>query len=308
MAAMMVTMIVAAFGIYWVFDTDTDQNRYYRGQILAGGAAAGLAIVTFCTVVWRGLISARQADTQQRQIEKLSEQIASSTESSLADLLQRGAELVAETNKPAHVAAGIAILQSVALNDRGAFATEAMDLLADFATLEFNSRNATVPYASAVQALALGAQRGRISGRAVTLTLDEESYWDMPLKGVRRVTYRGGIVRKRFLERSVSSTTARQFNSTHFENCRHNVDGSFMNCTFYSCHILGISGSWFSVNMFHNCDFSGASIEDADEFPDLKLENGNWFDPMNPPTCADGSIEWEQFLTRGRPADDGIPF
>nr|WP_295465243.1 hypothetical protein [Mesorhizobium sp.] len=305
-AAIVITAAVAPFAlVFWVFDVADEQHRYYRGQILAGVVAFCLALVTFATVVWRGAISSRQADTQQRQIEKLSEQIAAANESNLADLLQRGAELVAETTKPAHVAAGISILQSVALNDIGTFATEAMDLLADFATLEFSThQEATVSFASAAQALMLGAQRGRSSGRVVTLDLGNTSRWQMPLKGVRRVIYVGGIASGRFFENSVSGETNVRFNSTRLYDCRVFVDNRFDGCGFVSCDILGAKGKVLFPNTYSRCNFSGARFETAEDFDQMQLEEGNWFDPEKPPTCAVGSVKWEEFLSPERPVDE----
>ncbi|MEO9335951.1 hypothetical protein ABFT80_00760 [Mesorhizobium sp. SB112] len=109
--------IVGAF--FWIFLDGFDGDRdLKKAQALAPFGVALFALVTFCTASWRGAISTRQANQAESE--------------GRAKLLQEGAKLLGETNKAAHVSAGIASLGVLVSGDDKSFAFPSMNLLADF--------------------------------------------------------------------------------------------------------------------------------------------------------------------------------
>lgn len=308
-AMAIITPTVAAFALPWVFAAADDATLLQRVQIVGAGVAVGLALVTFATVLWRGTIATEQANLQRIQIVKLAEQMAAANERNLADLLQRGAELLAERQKPAHVAAGIAILQSVAVSDSGTFAIEAMDLLADFVAVEYTKADKmSVSLVSAAQAMKMGARKKRYSRREIRLELNRGDEWRVPIVGVRRVIYKGGAVYDGFLDGMANFDTKYIFQESEFHNCEVGLTNDFRNCYFEGCRIRFVQDMiLFLGNKLKNCDLSGAWIRSADDFHQLELLDGNWFDPTDPPICERGAVVWSESLTTTRP-DDDFPF
>jgi len=86
-----------------------------------------LAIVTFFTIGWRGKVQEDQAIEQRRANE-------STDENNLANLLQKGAELLGDKDE-SKVAAGIACLEAVVTAKNRRFGTQAMNLLAKYIEL-----------------------------------------------------------------------------------------------------------------------------------------------------------------------------
>ncbi len=159
------------FFLFWALDA-SEQIRATRTDTVYKVALLCAAAVTFCTVVWRGLISARQANYQQKQIDNLARQIAATEENNLAGLLQKGAELLGQTDNRAHVGAGIATLQSLITAENPKFTREAMELLADHLDEKYQHTNSGPLFRSIIQALDAGAERGFVAIRNVDFSID----------------------------------------------------------------------------------------------------------------------------------------
>lgn len=313
-AAAIGTPVVAAFLLPWISDAADDQAMLYRVQIVGAGVAVGLAFVTFCTVVWRGLISTEQARLQRVQIDKLTEQIAATEESNLADLLQRGAELLAEAGKPAHVAAGIAILRSVSAGKTGLFAVEAMNLLADYCQDEFKRNRRSVLFESALDALKSGNRAGRCSDRRVGFRIRRDEAIGRLISGVRGATYDGGEAAP-WDSVDLMNADAKVY---QFQNAKISffkavdIDRRFTKCTFIRCTVKSIDDQFIYDNGFRACDFSGTLVESPSEaFAYTTLDEGNWFEPATPPIATTGGVAdhskpfpWDQHLLVGKPATE----
>jgi hypothetical protein len=268
----------------------------------------GAAAVTFCTVVWRGLISARQAsaqliatDLQRQQIEKLAEQISATEENNLAALLQKGAELIGE-EKRSHIAAGVATLDAVATAKNPKFAGQAMNLLADFVQDNYHDLAHAKACDACVNSLAAASILDRSANRDLAFDGSAPSTLvRFPILGVSSVTIRGGDFYGEEVNRMIAIPTRYRFRnckivSAHLDT-RHGMHG----CKFLNCKIKGWHDSWDDELSFTACDFSGAVIEDSSEFPDLR-EHKNYFLPKQPPVTTNKTkLDWSHRLLVGKP-------
>lgn len=286
----------------WIIEGDLAEKQQKVAVLTPFGALAA-AVITFFTVMWRGLINQRQADAQitatnlqREQIEKLSEQLSETNENNLALLLQKGAELLAEPERDAKVAAGVAILQSVATAPSGKFAVEAMDLLTGFL---LHKRKGSIDEIgdAAIQALFAASELGRYSRRSLRLTDEIEGKVVWPrVRGPKSVHYRGGRVHGRTLDAEGFGLTRTRYIGVQIIGSAVELDRRFTECTFVRCRILRIlDASALRLCSFVDCNFTNAQIETSDfAVPDLKSK-GNYFYPPDPP--RGGRRDWSQYLS-----------
>ncbi|OBQ72374.1 hypothetical protein [Mesorhizobium loti] len=271
----------------------------------------GAGLITFCTVVWRGLLATQQVDAQRKQIEKLSSQIAMTEESNLAALLQKGAELISDDSKPGYVSAGIATLRAVLTSPNPKFAVEAMDLIADFIQANYRHSQAGVGYESASAALLAGERLGRISDRTLVFEAPADESGDMtywvPVHGVAGVAYFGGdIIGYDF---RVAAPVKARFHHVRIYGDDVVVTPRHAGCTFERCRIVAIQDdNAFERNTFKDCDFSNAKLNVSRvAITDLRLQ-GNYFSPDKPP-YSPHDIDWLLMLETAPRSDvDEIPF
>jgi hypothetical protein len=314
-AAAVILLIGFVAASVWVIIAPDDRARLLRVQISAPFGVLGGAVVTFCTIVWRGLISKRQADAQikatnlqREQIDKLALQIAATDENNLAELLQKGAQLISAGTKKAHVAAGIAVLQSVVEAQNPKFASQAMNLLADFVQENYRYGEPGNSEGAAMAALARGAELDRTSTRRLVFDARERprsqietEEWIL-ITGVLRVRYLGGRC-EGLQDRDMESKTKYSFSEVEFDH--GDIDlriAQFRNCSFNRCGILGGTSASIKRNQFDSCDFSGAKIRPANGFPDLS-SGGNYYEFDTPPQ---GNIrgDWASFFNVIMPMPD----
>ncbi len=247
----------------------------------------GVGFVTFCTVVWRGLIAARQANTQQQQIVKLTEQIAAAERQNLAGLFHKGAEMIAEGDH-ANVAAGLSTLQIVAQGPDEDFAIQAMNIIADHIEEQGPDYLTKQRGQNAVATLnRVARQTSRYSQRRLSLefpshivTEIESEY--IPLGAGHVTLSRVGFVFDDFDNIEPSNKAgSRRILLTHcrFDNCTIDMrkfrvkESEFKACKFIY---------WVSTpgNKYTDCDFSGCDIRG--KFPDLRQANC-FFNEVDPP-------------------------
>ncbi|MGN6144742.1 MAG: hypothetical protein ACTHOP_14250 [Mesorhizobium sp.] len=307
--ATLVAVLIALFSL-------RGQPLTERVDVIYKLALIGVGIVTFCTVVWRGLITTRQADAQlhatilqREQIDKLALQIAATEENTLADLLQRGAQLIAESAKKAHMAAGVAILQSVAEAPNAKFAIQAMNLLADFVQDNYKLGISDVIAEGAISSLKAGAFLERNSTRVLKFdarpikATSNDGTWRI-ISGVKAVRYLGGAID--YVESSELSRKTRYFfTETRIENSNLNLKKSTFNkCVFDSCEILVATGLSIKRNTFEDCDFSGAVIDNPTGFVDLR-SGGNFYNIGEEPKTKMRPPKWPEVLN---PRDLSLEF
>lgn len=309
-----VTLVSAAFTVPWILSANTDPLMLTRVQIVGAGMAVGLAIVTFCTVIWRGMISAAQAELQRLQIDKVSQQIVAAESSNLATLLHKGAELIADKEHPSRIAAGIASLRAVGEGSDDMFANQAMDILADY--IERSGANVfKEPLGrSALDALRIVSDRtGRVATRPVRFLYDreyqepdEEVRFEL-VEGARDVYYRGGYFEGLVLTDDVVGAT--RFHFTEVGIIEGMVDLScakFTSCFIRDALILRYDVRRVPGTEFMGCDFSGCIINNPQTFFDLRT-GGNWFAKERPPISDLPDLDWSKFLHVGKPVPEPDP-
>ncbi|CAI2936138.1 hypothetical protein [Aminobacter niigataensis] len=289
--------------LVWIGGADDDTARQVRVQIAAPFGVVAIAAVTFFTVVWRGLISARQANTSIDQLQGLRKQIELTEENNLAALLQKGAELIADSN-PAKVSAGIASLEAVAA-DSPRFYGAAMRLLVDYVCS--NGQRSHLP--PLVKQAILGLRRanekhGYVVDNELYFTGDGEADEDvfssewMVIRGVVGVIYRFGEFRFQHFS-AKEKYSGLFFNQVDFYRCTIDdiSDLDSHSCTFKNCVIRGADAEDLKRHKFVRCDFTNAKLPAASAVPDLR-KGENYYVLPHPPT-GDGDTngaDWDELL------------
>lgn len=309
------TGVLAVFAWSWAWDNGAfDADRI---DILSRFAAYLVAAVTFCTVVWRGLISAKQAEYQQEQLDSLTRQIASTEENNFAQLLQKGAELVEDETKFARVNAGIAILQAVAEAPNDKFREQARGLIAYFIRAHGRYAHLGRGVNLAISAFNSIYNTTRVisptsfyfeeDAEEAARTPEQETDWKI-IYGAAEVVYAHGNFAHTVFARDLP--TGILFRRVAFGHCTfvaaYELD--MFHCYFYRCRFHAITTRMLSSHRFNECDFSGIKIiRDTNEVPSL-IEGNNWYDPDNPPTGSDGrDLDWDAMFVRGKPPSE-FPF
>jgi uncharacterized protein YjbI with pentapeptide repeats len=304
-ASAIATVVVSFFVLYWVLYGGYPEIRTERISIAGAIVTFWVAVTTFCSVAWRGLISTRQIEETRRQI-------AIAEENNVAETLQKGAELISETSM-AKAAAGIASLHSVMLANNVRLATAAQSLLLDYVVQHGKIGHGQQNITRAAQALT----SAHLSKK---LMLNQSAYFEkddvvgdnddnyttdwIVIYGISSVSYHGGNVNSQ----EIFQGNEVNFTGVVFNNCTFkNLSGViFRRCKFYGCKIEKVHTSLLESNHFWQCDFSGATIVFDAPMPDMR-EGKNYIYSYDRPK-ADGNtgkpIEWDVvFEEFDEPAD-----
>ncbi|KPH09102.1 hypothetical protein CO657_19855 [Rhizobium acidisoli] len=285
----------------WVFNSGDLATMKTRTEIVMPFGGLLLALVTFCTVAWRGMVTSRQADQQRRQND-------ANDDANYAKLLQEGAKLIGENSKTSHSLAGISSLEILLNDDKRRYAIQAMDLIADFyiAEGEMHQSRAVV---AARRALVNGTQLGITSTiHAHFKTDDSELKWP-GVAGFRQQNYTGGVLTREAF--SVISKDAFFVEKARIVLSKIDADhATFSRCTFDRCQILHLDDLDFMLweNNFQACELSGCVFGDDPADLAVKLHltaNGCWYDVANPPRYKDFS-EWDKLLLMKRRDEKGL--
>ncbi|MDQ0421123.1 hypothetical protein J2045_002150 [Peteryoungia aggregata LMG 23059] len=279
------------------FDGDGDVKL---AQALAPFGVALFAMVTFCTVAWRGSINTRQADQSESE--------------GRAKLLQEGAKLLAEGEKPAHVSAGIVTLGVLVVGPDEDYAWQAMNLLADFVedNMQRNHSNRHRPKLSGV--MRAGEEKGINTGRDIYFDCtsqeyeqgpyddDDEVFWSY-IPGFSSVRYRGGIFGYD-VHYNLEDLSDVKFHRVEIRRWAISVDDRFHLCSFAGCEIISVS-SLIALNRaqdyaysFERCDFSDCLIHVAELLEKDLKKQGNYYLRGRPPVLVGSAqvIDWETVL------------
>jgi len=215
------------------FDGEADVKM---AQGLAPFGVALFAVVTFCTVAWRGSISTRQANQSESE--------------GRAKLLQEGAKLLGETEKASHVSAGIATLGVLVAGPDKEYAFQAMNLLADFVEdhMGLDHTNRHRPQISGV--MRTGEQNGVNTRREISFDCTdynpgpdddyETTYWHY-IPGFERIRYKGGAFSLDD-HYNLSGLINISFNNVEIRGWRKlTLDDRFYRCRFSNCDIHEIN-------------------------------------------------------------------
>lgn len=298
-AAFAITAVIFGLMGLWIFTEDAAQ-ALPRAQAFTPFGAALIAIVTFFTIAWRGVLNTRQLEYQADQIVQSRRQNDAKDDENLARLLQDGAKLVGEYEKPPHVLAGIATLSVVVQDPKKRFGEQAMDILADFILYCYNEPKLQSAYAAAARAMGNGADNDLRSSAHISLTrpIADDRSW-IPVRGVR-ASYSGGTARRVKLSDFDLKMPPHYdpFMNVQFEMCEVDQDVWVENCTFVRCKITLIDGDVLGTSKFISCDFSGARISSSvfghSHF--TEGSGGNYYRRQTPPE-EPGDFNWKTELT-----------
>lgn len=297
-AVMTIVAVLAAFCAVFAGGFDSERGPKLA-QALAPFGVALFALVTFCTISWRGSISARQANQ--------------SASEGRAKLLQEGAKLLSEPAKASHVSAGVATLGVLIDSGEEGYAFRAMNLLADFVVDHMVSShdNRHRPEISGV--MQTGDKNGANTGRDIIFSPPERdddyqyddyiTYWHF-IPGFDVITYYGGEF-SLDVNYNINDLRGVKFIKTTLSLWKNiSIDDRFDRCTFRTCSIASLS-SMASLShhqdyryAFEACDFSGCIFSDAEILTKNFKEDNNYFIAGNPPTLlgSTATIDWSQIL------------
>ncbi len=279
--------ILAAF--LWIFldgfDGETDLRK---AQAVAPFGVALFALVTFCTVGWRGSVNVRQANQAERE--------------GRAKLLQEGAKLLGEAANPSHVSAGIATLEILITGPDEKLAIQAMNLVADFVQREMQTTHQHPFREEAFATLSNGGALGRCANRNLSFDCTQRgdnAYW-ANIDGVKSVSFKGGSAYGGFLG---GFEDRQNYRYIECEICMMDIDLSpkFNKCKIHYCTIKSVDSLFYIedyASTIESCDFSGSIfMHNNQELFDSLVGKKNYFSIDKPPTMkADPTIDWSQYL------------
>ncbi|MDF2369410.1 MAG: hypothetical protein P1V21_01325 [Rhizobiaceae bacterium] len=294
-----VTMIFVVCAGFNVINSD---HPDIRARAFQPFFFAVFGAVTFLTIAWRGRISEKQTRLQLAQNESTQQQLQAAREQNIAEMYQKGAEMLSR-EEDVQVIAGIAFLETVAIDPNDFLAVRAMNILADYLQDNFStSHSGKKPY-EAVQALnAVNARYpNRFANRRLEFKTETKDEW-LLVKGVAHVWYRGGTIVTIDLKNEIinrdplnkGAESALSFNHLIFNSGRMCLPMAAHECSFVNIKFTNFMCEFIKNHQFENCDFSGCTVGNAQLFPDLRAQ-GCRYDPNNPPKTS-GDFNWEKVL------------
>lgn len=305
-------LIGLAFLIFfasWVFIAPNLSIAKNRIDVVTPFATVYLALVTFSTVAWRGLVGARQADQQKAQND-------ANEDANYAKLLQEGAKLLGDAEKHQDQIAGLATLEVVIQEPKRRFSEQALNVVANFyaflhrdiskeAVFGYNT-NSTASLAHAVITKAVeNGVRSTIRARFTAQTPDMR--WP-GICGYLHQTYSGGSLTQKALDIIGSDKFLVRKAVVHKGEFPPKL-GEFDACTFRRATVTRVSDmdAHFDNHRFESCNFSGCYFYDdpvgLDELFNLR-KHQNWYDIDDPPKY-ERPVEWELILIAKRKTEDG---
>ncbi len=286
-SAMFTALAILSAFLWIFFDGFDGESDLKKAQAVAPFGVALFALVTFCTVAWRGSVNVRQANQAERE--------------GRAKLLQEGAKLLGEKDNPSHVSAGVATLEILVTGPDYKLAVQAMNLIADYVQSEMASSHAHRFRDETFAALAAGADLGREANRTIRCNApiandDEQAVEWTAISGVKTVQYIGGKVEGGIFGDFSDRPNFRYsgVRMTFQEDVK--VNYRYSNCAFSYCDIVGYRGTYGRDNQFTDCDFSDCKFTKTTEIPNLKNEK-NYFRLGHEPTSTNHeSVKWEDHL------------
>ena len=300
--AVIFTTVIAFFASIWVFSATNISDQAARVAVIAPFGTIPIAIITFCTVAWRGMVTSRQADQQRRQND-------AADDANYAKLLQEGAKLLAD-DKTTNRMAGVASL-SILLNEpKARYRAEAMDVLAESVRALFNDEMSdekllAIRASSFFQNVNTQMRRQAEAGVFSNLTIvhkvnnaasKEQILWPS-VHGFKTCTFEGGIILGE-AEEIIDTNQRTYFKNTIIRRSQIKLSKfRFSNCQIENCDIIEIENIALMLNrnILIDCNFSGTKFLAPFVPQNLTRKNcrGGWYDIRNPPSAAQ-EYEWSQ--------------
>ncbi|WP_412064007.1 hypothetical protein [Rhizobium sp. SYY.PMSO] len=320
----LLSAIIIAGAAIWVFAPDEQKSLWrafsggssmvQRAQAFAPFGVALGAVVTFCTIAWRGVLNTRQLEYQAEQIKHQAQQLAlaqkqndAKDEENLAKLLMEGTKLLG-AEQASHILAGIAALQSVVVSAKLPFAPVGMDILADQAQAAGKEDSTRNILEAAANALNEGARAGQKSRRKISFNFFNNAE--------DRALAINGMVEVKYYNAEVSGAEFSQFDDLKsyifrkcvFNNCTIKKGVQARDCTFKNSRIRHLTDRMMLDNTFEKCDFTGVTfrrimvararkaeleerleaLRDKGNFMEVDYTDTSWLDPS--------PITWGNYL------------
>ncbi|WP_019567241.1 hypothetical protein [Agrobacterium sp. 10MFCol1.1] len=297
------------FASSWVLSAPDLKAMKERVDISSPFATIFLALVTFSTVAWRGLVGARQADQQKAQND-------ANDDANYAKLLQEGAKLLGDPNKHQDQLAGLATLEVVINEPKRRFSRQALNVVANFYASMHNdvSKDAARAYQTNSSARLAHSVIFNANSSGMKSTIRAKFSAQTPdmrwpgIAGFEHQSYSGGTLTKNALE--VISLDSFSVRNAVIHRGNYPVkNGTYDACTFQMSEVSRISEMdyHFDNHRFERCNFSGCKFHDdpadIDEVLNLRKQK-NWYDVDNPPQF-EREVEWNRFLIPRRRRPDG---
>lgn len=257
--------------IYYIFSAAGNSALVDERVKLTTALGTSLGVLlTFSTVVWRGLVGEAQANEQKRAND-------AKEEDNRSILFHKGLELISQGDtQGTNVAAGITTLELVASVKASQFSQLSTDALADYIIKNFKDESRTQSVQLAHRALQRGIKRGTRSNRDFIITYSNPHEKHTAFFGFRSVTYQGGYFADNLRTVEYDQETF-QFNRVKFERLKFGkYSAEFDECSFYKCSFSTIDLHDILFNEFELCNFSNSSItssaDDIDHIsPDMSV-------------------------------------
>lgn len=296
-AMAIIGIVCGGFICLWIAAAPDENAMLTRSRIVTPAGTLFIAAVTFCTVVWRGIVGTRQADEQKRANDAKDEE-------NTANLLIEGTKLLGE-KQLSHKVAGIATLQAVTIDRNPKFSISAMDILMDVVSDNYWKPKESNIYLAARRATRAGYEQGQRSSRNVKIEMEKIPNRPIPrILGAAKLTVIGGHMSRMAYERFKAGSNV-EFHETKFTLAHLGREASkYRNCTFTRCHVSWIHRDLLAENTFVNCDFSSAEVSVTMRScpPEAldKLRGGeNFYRPGQAPNDVFG-IAWAEYLVEKR--------
>ncbi|MGV0878045.1 hypothetical protein V6767_12945 [Martelella sp. FLE1502] len=310
------------FSGWYVFESDKFPGEAEKRVEIFWRIGAGfIALITFTTVVWRGMMTDQQVNLQREQINQIIRQNDANDNASYVDLLMEGTKLLNQEGDSSKRAA-IAALATVIGDPKRRYSIQALDSIGS----EWRQNSTKLEADNYLQRIRDELLRAddmglRSSIHATFKTEDQMSFW-RSVRGFASQSYRGGVIQN-FGHASATEdlsanvgplfeiqrdpfsefmlvTIIRSFITDDIGERRT----AFFDCDFKECKIGRISRATFAFNQFSACCFSGAEIYagEDDVFGSTALSltkekfAGSYYDVATPPRAEDGFSDWALFL------------
>jgi len=297
------------FGFFFVIESENSfpDDPAKRVELLWRVGAGLIALTTFATVIWRGMMTDQQTREQRRQND-------ANDDAAYANLLMEGTKLLAE-DRDHHKRAGVAALQKVVMDPKrnadggpARFQQQGMDILATEWITNYKDYD-DFPYLEQVRsALTIGRACGQRSSIRASFHVSGDAFEWVPVSGFREQNYEGGRFARRspglpiaeiVRDRPVFVTRARIFGHD-FTNIPSWEMIYFFECRFENCVFNQATEELLGFNTFLECNFTSCSFDDAERPLTVESFDGvfsSFYKQGRAPKAQSGFTDWDEVLS-----------
>lgn len=266
-ALFFISIACAVFAFSWIWSAETTNEAAKRATISTPIGAAFVAAITFTTVVWRGLVSARQANEHQRTNDAKDDE-------NTARLMLDGAKMIGDA-KDSSVVAGIAALELVIKTEDSQFSQTAMDVLADFIVEKINSEKRDTLVQQARASVEKGVILGLSSDRTISIDYSVSGYSQKlrAFNGFEQVHYLSGELSPSEFS-MINDIEKCTFRNTQINSLKDlGVTNILTRCKFVNCSFSFIQMADQEGHVFSTCDLSNVEFTFSNPLPPEELQD-----------------------------------